>query len=149
MKRKEKINCDKHHPASMIVGIDVGGTSTRIKLAQENLGTNKMINHYPSFRYQISSKKKLLNQLSRLFKQKFKDKAISYCSIDFAGPVYHNQKVKMTNWAGQPEITLEDLFQSGLPRNKTLMMNDIKAAAFGIISLAENNQLDSDHCNVL
>jgi glucokinase len=108
-----------------------------------------MMNHYPSFRYQISSKGELLKRLSRLFKQKFKDKIINYCIIDFAGPVYHNQKVRMTNWEDQPEITPEELFESGLPKNNTLMINDIEAAAYGIIALAETNQLDSAHCHAL
>lgn len=146
---KGKSDCSKHHAGRLIVGIDVGGTNTRINLVQEDHGTNKMINQYHSSRYQISSKQELLNQLSQFFKQKLTDKMISYVSIDFAGPVYQNQKVKMTNWENQPEITLEDLFQSGLPRNKTLMMNDIQAAAFGIISLVEANQLDSDNCHIL
>ncbi len=146
---KRKTNCNKYYPAGIIAGIDVGGTNTRITLARQDLGTDKMIKQCPSFRYQISSKQELLNQLSQLFKQKLKDKVIGYCTIDFAGPVYQNQKVKMTNWKGQPEITLEELFQSGLPRNKTLMMNDIEAAAYGIISLVETNQLDADYYHII
>jgi len=43
----------------------------------------------------------------------------------------------MTNWAGNPVIRLRDLEAWGLPAGRIWMLNDLEAAAWGIVALEE------------
>jgi glucokinase len=68
------------------------------------------------------------------------------CAIDFAGPVFEHRKAKITNWCGSPTITLRDLINWGFPDDRTLMLNDQEAAAYGLLNLLEEDPTLSKSC---
>src|SRR5579859_6865741 len=59
--------------------------------------------------------------------------------LAFAGPVSaQRDSVPITNWAGQPVITLTAL-EEALKQAPALMLNDVEAAALGLLALEEAN----------
>jgi len=118
----------------MNISIDVGGTNTRLQF--EITQNGKQIETSEIFKAKIDSKQKLqdfiLNSIN-------KQKAIpDRCIIGFAGIVLNKSEVSLTRWQDGTKITLQDLYDCGLPENKTLMLNDMELAGYGFLSLEEN-----------
>ena len=123
-----------NYPQKNILAIDVGGTKSRAQLA--NLDNNIIIKLVILSERIVGSKKELSNFIYDLLKTH--NQKIDACVIDFAGPV-NNQKVRMTNWKNTPTISQNDLHNWGLPAN-TIILNDLEAAAYGVIDLVEKNR---------
>ncbi len=118
----------------MNISIDVGGTNTRLQF--EITQNEKQIETSKIFKARINSKKKLQDFIRDSINEqkKLPDK----CTIGFAGIVLNKNEVNMTRWQDRTKITLQDLCDSGLPENKTLMLNDMELAGYGFLSLEES-----------
>ena len=148
MKRKSIIKSVKLENQA-IAFFDIGGTNTRV---QVNRKKNLSIDHplkKDIFKLRISSKDQLKKLIQELVLIRWKKICLEQCVLDFAGPVLNHHSVQMTNWEGSPMINMSELIKWGLPRKGTLMINDIEAAAFGILRLMETNQLSSAGCSLL
>ena len=118
----------------MNISIDVGGTNTRLQF--EITQNGKQIRTSEIYKAKINSKQKLQGFIrNSINKQKqLPDK----CTIGFAGIVLNKSEVNLTRWQDRTKITLQDLYDCGLPENKTLMLNDMELAGYGFLSLEEN-----------
>ena len=118
----------------MNISIDVGGTNTRLQF--EITQNGKQIENSKIFKTRINSKQKLQDFIrNSISEQKqIHDK----CTIGFAGIVLNKNEVNLTRWQERTKITLQSLYDCGLPENKTLMLNDMELAGYGFLDLKEN-----------
>ena len=140
---------DKNPTKKMIAVFDIGGTNTRAKVVPEN---NEESGYFPEtgiVKFHISSKEQLKKFIQEIVLTQWHGYELIQCVLDFAGPVLNHRSVRMSNWEGSPVINVDELIEWGLPRNSTFMLNDIEAAAYGVIYLIENSQLSSAGCSVL
>lgn len=116
------------------ISIDVGGTNTRLQF--ETIHNGKKIETSEIFKAKIDSKQKLQELIrNSISKQK---QLPDRCTIGFAGIVLNKNEVNLTRWQDKKEITLQDLYDCGLPKNKTLMLNDMELAGYGFLSSEES-----------
>lgn len=121
-----------------IIAVDVGGTYTRICINFTK--NNKLIfpsNHPRIITKKICSKDDLKNFIKETLGPLFKNPCKINCAIDFAGPVFEHSTAKITNWHGSSIVTIEELANWGFPEDHTLILNDMEAAAYGLLSLLE------------
>jgi len=115
------------------MSIDVGGTNTRLQF--ETIRNELQIKTFEIFKARIDSKQKLQDFIRNSIK---KQKQLpDRCTIGFAGIVLNKNEVNLTRWQDRTKITLQDLYDCGLPENKTLMLNDMELAGYGFLSLEE------------
>jgi glucokinase len=124
MSKKMKLN----------ISIDVGGTNTRLQF--EITQNGKQIETSKIFKARINSKQKLQDFIRNSVKKQkqLPDK----CTIGFAGIVLNKNEVNLTRWQERTKITLQNLYDCGLPENRTLMVNDMELAGYGFLDLKEN-----------
>ncbi|MBC8416463.1 MAG: glucokinase, partial [Candidatus Cloacimonetes bacterium] len=124
MKNEKKLN----------LSIDVGGTNTRLQF--ELVKNGQQIETSEIFKAKIDSKQKLHDFIRNSIngQKQLPDK----CTIGFAGIVLNKSEVNLTRWHNRTKITLQDMYDCGLPENKTLMLNDMELAGYGFLSLEEN-----------
>ena len=116
------------------ISIDVGGTNTRLQF--EITQNGKQIETSEIFKARINSKQKLQDFIrNSINKQK---KLPDKCTIGFAGIVLNKNEVSLTRWQDVTKITLQDLYNCGLPENKTLMVNDMELAGCDFLNLKES-----------
>lgn len=108
---------------SELLAIDVGGTNTRA-----------WFDNREKYR-KISS----VNGLKEFITEITEDKRPPACAIGFAGPVVSRSEAFISNWPDSPVIRIDDLYDWGLPRGSTLMLNDMEAGAYGVISMDEED----------
>ena len=113
------------------ISIDVGGTNTRLQF--EITQNGKQLETSEIFKAKIDSKQKLQEFIRNSINEQkqLPDK----CTIGFAGIVLNKSEVNLTRWQNRTKITLQDLYECGLPENKTLMLNDMELAGYGFLSL--------------
>lgn len=103
--------------------------------------------NYPSIiKKKICSKYDLANFIKDTLGPILKNQCEINCAIDFAGPVFEHNTAKNTNWYGSPIVTLEELTNWGFPEDRTLILNDMEAAAYGLVNLLEENSILSESC---
>jgi glucokinase len=118
----------------MNISIDVGGTNTRLQF--EIIQSGKQIETSEIFKAGINSKQNLQEFIRNSIK---KQKQLpEKCTIGFAGIVMNKSEVNLTRWQDRTKITLKDLYDCGLPENKTLMLNDMELAGYGFLDLKES-----------
>jgi glucokinase len=110
---------------SQTLAIDVGGTNTRARFADAEK------------HQKVSSISELRDFIIDITKQRKPGR----CAIGFGGPVVSRTEAQMTNWPDNPVIHISDLNDWGLPKGSTLMLNDMEAGAYGVISLRENDSV--------
>ena len=113
------------------LAIDVGGTNTRAKFATIDKPGQSVL-----LRQKVTAKSELKEFITDIVGQKDVDR----CAIGFGGPVVSRAEARMTNWPGGPVIGINDLADWGLPKGSTLMLNDMEAGAFGVISIREEGR---------
>jgi glucokinase len=109
------------------LAVDVGGTRTRVALAVIQGGE-------AVFLWQVEAPLAGKAALGRFIREALRDADPAYCAVDFAGPLEGRTGARMTNWAGNPLIRLNDLEAWGLPARRTLMLNDLESSACGILA---------------
>lgn len=115
-----------------LLAIDVGGTKTRAALADGRRGEASILWQVEAV---VGDKARLRRFIREVFLRS--GAAPDRCAVDFAGPLRGRTEARMTNWGGNPVIRLRDLEAWGLPAGRTLMLNDLEAAAWGIMALEE------------
>ena len=111
--------------------VDIGGTHARARLMEvsgdlfvdrqilkENIST-------------VSDKPSLFAIISDFQSQP--GSRIVSSVLSFAGPV-RNDSITMTNWPNTDNISLGEMAALGLPRDRTIFINDMEAAANGLIA---------------
>ena len=129
------------------LSIDVGGTYTR--LVAEIIEHEKITFLSQGYKQKIDSKEELKSFIRYSLNDIDPDIKPTHCVIGFAGAVIGNCKVEITNWKDKPTIILEDLIEWGLPEDKTIMVNDMELAGYGILDMEEKDEMNSDQCEVL
>lgn len=127
-------NCSQQ---KMVMAIDVGGTKTRVQ--SDHINCNSISSRKIIAERNIGSKrelKSLFEELLETYDEKF------ICVVDFAGPII-NQQAKITNWKGKPFIRKDELIKWGMPKD-TIILNDLEAAAYGVIELEEKSRINLD-----
>ncbi|MCK4311731.1 MAG: glucokinase [Candidatus Cloacimonetes bacterium] len=116
------------------ISIDVGGTNTRLQF--ETVQNGQQVETSEIFKAGINSKQNLQDFIrSSIEKQK---RVPDNCTIGFAGIVLNKNEVNITRWKNRPKVTLQDLYNCGLPEYNTLMVNDMELAGYGFLSLEES-----------
>ena len=129
------------------LSIDVGGTHTRIRA--EIIKKGKVAFSSREYKQEINSKEELRKFIKSSLNSIKSGMNITNGVIGFAGAVIDNCKVEITNWKNKPTIILEDLIEWGLPENNTIMVNDMELAGYGILDMEENDEMNSDQCEIL
>lgn len=114
-----------------ILLLDVGGTHTRARLVQAGEDVLKQPDIIEEKSCDISDKQTFLAFIRDLLPGSAY--TLNSAVLSFAGPVY-DQAVGMTNWREHDEIHLSDLLALGLPEQRTLLINDMEAAANCLIA---------------
>jgi glucokinase len=118
--------------------IDVGGTHSRV--AAQLFAGDSLERTFPVVKRAICSKGELRDLvLAQLQKYSY---PIGYVVIGFAGAVLNHEKVDITNWICSPTISKQDLANWGLPEDKTLFVNDMELASFGVLALQQAGELN-------
>jgi glucokinase len=123
------------------VGVDIGGTNTRI-----SIGT---IHEYKVvYTFKASSTRAQLERFSLLagaVAQLFDSKGASGAALAGAGRLLESGDViDVTNFPGGEEHRLlrkNELPEVLFPRGRTRFLNDLQSASYGIIALSRDNQL--------
>ncbi|KAK5584349.1 hypothetical protein RB653_005958 [Dictyostelium firmibasis] len=115
--------------SSYFIGIDIGGTNTRVVYATENG------DYYTIKEFLCSSITVLLEELTKIQDEclgKFIDP--EFCCIDLAGPHLSKNKYKLTNYIETDNFLFTEKLPSKLcPPNKFAVLNDLESGAYGII----------------
>lgn len=115
----------------VILLMDVGGTNTRARLVRAGEDLLEHADIILEKSSTITSKEELLDFIRDMLAQQ--DQAVACSVLSFAGPVYED-RVAMTNWLQQDEISLVELYTLGLPQQRTMLINDMEAAALCLIA---------------
>ena len=132
---------------SINLSIDVGGTHTRIKA--EIVINGKIDSSSKEYKQKIGSKEGLKNFITISLNKIEQNIKPTHCVIGFAGAVIDHREVTITNWKKKPTIFMEDLINLGLPKNNTIMVNDMELAGYGILDMEEKDEMNSDQCEIL
>ncbi len=129
------------------ISIDVGGTHTRIRA--EIIEGNEIIHTSREYKQRINSEIELKKFIKSTFNDMDSNLKPHKCVIGFAGPVIDHQEVTITNWKNKPTIILDDIKEWGFPENRTIMVNDMELAGYGILDMEEKNVMNSGQYEIL
>jgi len=127
--------------SSYVIGVDVGGTNTRV-----SIGTLEGA-FFPFTKFKANTREELVSGLT-IAGSKLREYLVlpAASCIDIAGPISdQGGKAEITNYIGSSAerlITREDLPESIFPRATTLFINDLEACCFGILALAKVGTLN-------
>jgi glucokinase len=65
------------------------------------------------------------------------DDVLAGAAVAFAGPTT-GASARMTNWPPPTTVDADDLAEAGLPRDRTLLLNDVVAGALGVEAILES-----------
>ena len=129
------------------LSLDVGGTHTRL---QAEIIENKKVTFFSQkYKQKIKSKDKLKSFITSSLNDIDTKMKPTHCVVGFAGAVIDHHEVEITNWKNRPIVILEDLIKWGLPKDNTIMVNDMELAGYGILDMEEKNEMNSDQCEIL
>eukprot|EP01112_Ceratiomyxa_fruticulosa_P014360 TRINITY_DN4108_c0_g2_i1.p1 TRINITY_DN4108_c0_g2~~TRINITY_DN4108_c0_g2_i1.p1 ORF type:complete len:370 (+),score=78.68 TRINITY_DN4108_c0_g2_i1:123-1232(+) len=127
--------------AAYVIGVDVGGTNTRV-----SIGTLDGA-FFPFTKFKASTLGELISGL-KIAGVKLRETLAQPAAscIDIAGPISdQGGKAEITNYIGSTAeriITKADLPESIFPHASTLFINDLEACCFGILALAKVGTLN-------
>lgn len=119
------------------LAIDVGGTNTR--LVFQKIVSGEIIETSAIYKEKIAKLEDLRDFILTSLTGKDVEN-VDHCIIGIAGNIIAGNRVTITNWPGQPLLTLDLLHSWGLP-NTTKLVNDMEPAAYGVIALQEDDRL--------
>jgi len=137
------------------LGVDVGGTNTRIGVINEGERILALKNPGPDqpksgaflavVKFKCSTVEDLREKLRLVGQQlltAIKDRPIS-AVVSVAGPVTENgRKVSLTNYIGEKDLTVDDLPSILFNAGSTRFLNDLASTCQGINSLAEDGRIN-------
>ncbi|MCF7857852.1 MAG: glucokinase [Candidatus Cloacimonetes bacterium] len=124
------------------LAVDAGGTYTRLKA--EILKSNDKVILSKEFKQKINSPRNLKNFILASLNEIKPGIKPTTCVIGFAGAVINHYEVEVNNWLGKPLISLDDLIKWGCPEFRTMIVNDMELAAYGILDMEDKGELNSD-----
>lgn len=130
--------------AKVCVGVDIGGSGLRVRIS--NVNNKDQYVDIPHIR--AKSTAELVESLTNIqtgLDEVIKDYESCGAALAVAGPI-KNGTVVLTNWPGEPELrtlSLDHLPQKLFPKEKTVLLNDLEAGAYGVIAADELKLLDS------
>ncbi|PRP77286.1 glucokinase [Planoprotostelium fungivorum] len=142
-------------PLDLYLGVDIGGTNTRVGVINENERILALQNPGPDqpksgaflavVKFKASTLEQLVEKLRLVGQQLLqatKRKPIS-AVVSVAGPVSENgRKVNLTNYIGDKDLSVEGLPSILFNADCTRFLNDLAATCQGINSLAEEGRLN-------
>jgi len=129
------------------LAVDVGGTYTRLRA--EIIEKEKIVYTSQEYQQKVNSKEELRSFIRSSLNDIDSDIKPTHCVIGFAGAIINHNKVDITNWKNTPTIILEDLILWGFPKKKTIMVNDMELAGYGILDMEEKDKIKSNQCEIL
>jgi len=129
----------------LVLGFDVGATNTRASvgvLSEGGTEPHPAVNG--SLTTEASSKGALYDfvvSVLRLFEDTDRIEAATFA---VAGPVEGGVRAKMTNWAESSPIHVDELIALGLPRGRTVLVNDLYAGARGLTAWLDRPHREDD-----
>ena len=125
------------------IGIDIGGSGIRIRIVNFNNPNQTLdIGHMKA-----QTKNEALSIFSNIENEILKVDQNFQClgaSLAVAGPI-DDDKCILTNWIGDAEtrtISIKELPKRMFPENKTILLNDLEAGAYGIIAISKTGELE-------
>jgi len=127
---------------SLRIGVDIGGTNTRIALARHTIKKSEPF--LLGTKFAANTLKDLLTSLES-FGDRTKEvvgfDVISAC-LAVAGPVSdQGSTVNITNFVGETKLTKTDLPKNLFPSGRTVFLNDLASLAEGILALNHSGTL--------
>ena len=119
-----------------VAALDIGGTHSRVRVVTdggqrlEDAVLGEDIERHVSTPEQLEALVRDVCQMVR------KDHRLIRAAVAAAGPV-RDGRVRMTNWAGTPEIAVREFERWGFPRNQVHLCNDMIAGVSGVHVLRE------------
>jgi glucokinase len=113
--------------------MDIGGTHTRCRTIEYSDPALTIPQAIQSRSQRIATRDGLFAFIAELLSSDGLGGRLSSAVLCFAGPVTDHARVNMTNWTGNREIVLRELIACGLPAGNTLLVNDLEAAAYGLL----------------
>ena len=113
--------------------MDIGGTHCRAKIVQGPEGLFDSTSVKVSRMEKITDKQSFFKFITEMIVTGSGAVRPDYAVLCFAGPVIR-ESVSMFNWTGDREIGLAELIHAGLPESGISLLNDMEAAAFGLIA---------------
>lgn len=121
-----------------ILLIDVGGSYTRAKIGYADHDHGLLSKSIFERSSAITDQQAFLDFVSELLNGIDKNARPQRAVVCFAGPVTQGT-VSMLNWQEPRHVCVDDLVRLGLEREQIIFLNDMEAAAFGL--LAHKKQL--------
>ncbi|MDA3936331.1 MAG: glucokinase [Actinomycetota bacterium] len=117
--------------ARVVVGLDVGGTNSRIRACAPDAepGSDHVVYSTQTVH---STKQTFLPWLARVVGELAAEHEIAAAVAALAGPTDAAGGVRMTNWLGAPTLSVADLESTGLPSG-VLIVNDTTVGMWGLI----------------
>ena len=133
----------KDDHVKLTVGVDIGGSGLRIRLS--NVKNKAEFIDFPHIRAQ-STKETIesFTNLQEALNELVPDYQSLGAALAVAGPIKNGQVV-MTNWPGEPSvrtIAIDSLPSRLFPHDRTVLLNDLEAGAYGVIAADEANDLE-------
>lgn len=113
--------------------LDVGGSYTRARLVQIAIDAFVNPGLIETRTAKIADKGALLRFISGLLTDTAMRDRLHMAVISIAGPVTGNT-VSMINWLQPDSLSLDELVETGLPAEQTILVNDMQAAAHCLIA---------------
>jgi glucokinase len=113
----------------LVVALDIGGTNARARIAAVT-GEHESRLAAADTTTSVTSAGELYDFVSRVVQNAARHGAVTAAVVAVAGPVLGNQS-RITNWPSDATIGLADLERAGLPADRTLLINDVVAGAWG------------------
>ncbi|MEX2352611.1 MAG: glucokinase [Gammaproteobacteria bacterium] len=113
--------------------MDIGGTNTRCKIIESIYSSGSIPQKTISLTRRIDTGEKLFNFINEILSEYQLRNQLATAVLCFAGPVTDHTRAFMTNWHGERNILSSELVACGLQADKTTLVNDLEAAAYGLL----------------
>ena len=113
--------------------MDIGGSYTRCRIIEYSGPSHAVPHNIISLSQKIVTRDDLLSFISELLAGYRLQNRLTTAVLCFAGPVTDHSQVTMTNWTGDRDVPLSDLLACGLRADSTTLVNDLEAAAYGLL----------------
>lgn len=128
----------------VLLAFDVGGTNTRARVGVIRAGDVAPHPDFPEpLTAPIAHAADLYGFVRALLSDLSPGERVAAAVFDIAGPVTEGRQALMTNWADRTPLDVGDLVALGLPRGRTVLVNDLFAGALGLVSRLQREGIGS------
>lgn len=127
--------------STTVIAFDVGGTNTRARVSSiPESGIPRRIRE--DIASPIASAGGLYDFASHVIEIAKGDGPVGSAVVAVAGPVNDGES-RLTNWSSDPVVSLKKLELAGLPPDRTQLVNDVVAGAWGSLARIEASAPDT------